>query len=473
MEGESSPLCGPFSQSTNPQTTQTLDDVLLNFHKLSINEIEINLQSLEKVVQGMKDKSLGTIPLLELLSQLGVQGQNSAHVTPPPLSTFSSPKTPKMSSPSSSEPRTPPKSASSISSSVNSSWSAASFQASPIQFNFQTPQKIFVFETKDSQKVEECDPAAGPPPPDTVPPTIDPPGKGISKSLFFDSNEGGEESKAPFGASEPSQPTFVPATATAASAPSFSFGAPPSNKKTAKLRGNKKSDNTFAGGKPKSLFQTHPQTQGGSVQQNPFTFTNPIFPPQSQPSSNGQPKQEESTETPNDNDDDMEIGQTDAPVESEANASQAKLWNLPTTERKPFGQPAADTANNSEASQQIPKKKVSSALKRRLKSQKKGFGKEDLSKLDNIFANISLDPNFQTDGDRPQPQEQPKQPFIFFPPPPPTNGSSVSDDQHSSSAHEVPRPQRETSSSDSRKIQRAEVFKREGKDMYSLQRYDL
>jgi hypothetical protein len=472
MEDESSsPPCGPFTQSTNPQT----DDILLNFNKLSINEIEINLQNLEKVVQGMKDKSRQTIPLLELLAQLGVQDYHPPHITttppPPPFSSFSSPTTPKMSvhgTPSSpDQPHTPPKTASSISSSVNSSWSAASFQASPIQFNFQTPQKIFVFEAKASPKVEERD-SATEPPPDTVPPTIDPPGKGISKSLFFDSNnEGGEESKASVGAAEPSQPAFVPNGNTAA--PSFSFGAPPSNKKSTKLRGSKKTEGASAGGKPKSLFQT----QSGSGSSNPFTFGTSVFPPQSQPPTD-QFKQENAPETADD--DDMEIGQTD-----ETNPPQPKLWSVPT-DRKLFGETQpSDTnsnrnGNSSEASQQIPKKKSGSAVKRRLRSQKKGSGKEDLSKLDNIFANISLQPNFQSDADSPQAQE-PKPSFIFFPPPPasPTNGTSAQGDQQSSTQEtsEIPRPQRETSSSDSRKIQMAEIFKREGKDMYSLQRYDL
>jgi hypothetical protein len=403
MEEDNSPVAsseGPFSSNT--------DDILFNFNKLSLNEIEIDIKTLEQVILRMKEESIQTIPLSKLLFQLGVESPRSA------------PPSPKKSPNHIFESNTPPQTPSSISSSINSSWSAASFQASPIHFNFQTPQKIFSFEPKKTPKVEEQIPGV-------VPPVIDPPGKGVSKSLFFDAGcgEGGEETKSP--PLEPTQPSLIPKTETT-TAPAFSLGAPPSNK-TSKLakRGSAKKAADGAAVKQKfgsTVFGSNTQTAHPQQPQQPFSFGS-FVPELAKPSS----RLEDEGQSPPATDDDMEIGQGDEALPHPASTAgpTPPLWKIPTTTSShPFGSqpelpPSSVDTDGDGNPPQVPKKKVTSALKRRLKGSKKVSGKEDMSKLDNIFANISLKPTFQHD-ENPESgtdEQAEKAPFIFFPPPQP------------------------------------------------------
>lgn len=456
-ESQNSPSIGPFSDAQPSQKySKSNDDLFLNFDKLSIQEKVVTIHQLESILTHMKEKSLQQLPLSEILTMLEVQKNTPISSNQNPQSP---PRTPFFQS-------TPPKSAISISSSVPSSWSTPCFQPSPIQFNFKTPQKIFVFETNKSPKVVSKE-TSQPPETNTEPPIFNPPEGGGSKSLFVDlTNEDHVEESKEDNSSE-HKSSFLP-TASA----TFSIGVPPSNKnpKSAK-RGNKKSDSAPSKHNGSTLFSATSQSQNTQPPTQPFVFgSGSLFSEQSTQST-AQPDLAESTIP---DDDHMEIGQPD---DIPPPAADQNTWTFPSN-TQPFGN--APSVGPEPNVTQIPKKKSTSAIKRRLRSQKKGaVGNNDLSKLDNIFSNISLQPNPESHNDDADAKESQK-PFIFFPPPPPSANENTSASSsipsnipaNTTSATQESKPEKD-SSADARKIQMAEIFKREGKDMYSLQRYDL
>lgn len=446
---QSSQPISPFSGPFRPQKLNHHDEILLNFDKLSIQEKYVSLQQMETILGHMKEKSLQQLPLSEVLVMLGVQqGGNT-----PSKQNLQSPSRPFQET----AHTTPPKSASSISSSVPSSWSTPSFQPSPVQFNFKTPQKIFVFETNKSPKVESKE-ASLPPEAETVPPTFNPQGNGVSKSLFVDltNEDSGEESK---DSSTESKSSFVPSAP-----PTFSLGIPPSNKASkGSKKGSKKSESVPSKLKGNSLFSSTSQSHKHQPPPQPFVFgSGSVFPEQNtnQTSETQAQSGAQSNMTPDD--DNMEIGQSDD-TPTQSGSTDPKIWNF-SPNSQPFGSNIPKETSGIDSSQ-VPKKKSTSAIKRRLRSQKK-VPKEDLSKLDHIFSNISLQNPAQTES---APNEQAK-PFIFFPPPPPNANGSTPFNENTMNSES--KPEKDTSA-DARKIHMAEIFKREGKDMYSLQRYDL
>jgi hypothetical protein len=162
-----------------------------------------------------------------------------------------------------------------------------------------------------------------------------------------------------------------------------------------------------------------------SQPQQPFSFGTFVSEPAVSSSS------DEGHTSTNIADDDMEIGQGDEALPHPMPTARPTppIWNIPTTSASSstssatplFGsqpdQPIPSTGDAEGNQPQVPKKKVTnSALKRRLKGSKKLSGKEDLSKLDSIFANISLKQSFQTEDSAPSVEAE-KVPFIFFPPP--------------------------------------------------------
>jgi hypothetical protein len=525
----------PEQQSSDkppPVNMTNFEDLFLNL-SVSKGGGDISLAVLENVVLRMKANAHDSISLATLLTELHISQEPNAHQhSDPPCQGDTAESIPATSAPekeSTTVPRDDQDTSDvnanekqdeeddeSISSSLNSSWAESPFRhaspsfsfhssplndkpsssssSPPIKFDFKTPQKIFNARKKAAAAAEEKPPSPLVPPPNdgSSSSTTSSPGFVVDSSPppnFFDRNVSASCSGSVFGPPDeallpnkrnkevpvartlfgnttddggskaPAEPLLASSLFSGdGEAPSVTFDMGKSSESKATGRGSKLKKNSKARGGKAQMSKNLPTTNFQAFTQQQQQHAPPPPPPSAQQSSANpplfknhfppQPPASQSFPSPSP----MDMDQSP----SDHNTRESETDSDPTTT-----QPSSASFSFSMGSGATSSSKVRSGIKDSQRKSRRGKTSPAASASASASANSS-DAN---------------PPSGFYTSPikshPSSSSSSFSIPQPEAAASEEEPEVADREEVDSRMYALAELFKKEGKQLYSMERYDM